>query len=76
MPRYVDNNIVENLGTSFFFLLILAGLILVGVILKYLSKYSKLIERIYKWLSKSLFYNMILRTFLESYLEFYFSSLL
>ena len=76
MPRYVDNNIVENLGTSFFFLLILAGLILFGVILKYLSKYSKLIERIYKWLSKSLFYNMILRTFLESYLEFYFSSLL
>ncbi len=76
MPRYVDNNIVKNLGTSFFFLLILAGLILIGISLKYLSKYSKLIEKIYKWLSKSLFYNMILRTFLESYLEFYFSTLL
>lgn len=76
LSRYSTTNVVDNLGSMFMMLISITTASIGLLLIKYtLIKYKRG-RLLYDKLSKRVYFNMILRFFLEGYLECALSSLL
>lgn len=73
---FEDNNFIFNIGSMFYYMLIWLCLAASCSFLKLFTKKHRIIQNIYEKLRKVLFFNVLLRTFIEGYFELTLSSLL
>jgi hypothetical protein len=73
---YESESIVDNLGSMFMYLGGLIGLIAFVLLIRFLKNKYEWINKIYTYLANLIFWNMILRIFLEGYMEYAITSLM
>ena len=71
---YKSANILKNLGLIAVGLAALGIVVVLLVLVKYLANRSALVMKAYKFVSARIFFNSIIRAFLESYLKLCLSS--
>lgn len=71
---YKSSNILKNLGLIAVGLAALGIVVVLLVLVKYLANRSALVMKAYKFVSARIFFNSIIRSFLESYLKLSLSS--
>lgn len=69
-------NVVSNLGTVFLMLVVFGPMLIVYLIIKPLIHKNKLLEKIHNKLEHYLFFNMVIRFFIEGYLDLLLCSLI
>jgi hypothetical protein len=73
---YKSDNIFENLGSMVMYLLGFVLLVLFVLLIRYLKNRYVLVDKVYQYLVKLLFWNMILRMIMEGYIDYTISSIL
>lgn len=73
---YESESSVQNLGSMFMYLGGFVGLVAFVFLIRFLKNKYELINKIYTYLAKLIFWNMILRMFLEGYMEYAITSLM
>ena len=73
---YESESIVDNLGSMFMYLGGFIGLIAFVLLIRFLKNKYEWINKIYTYLANLIFWNMILRMFLEGYMEYTITSLM
>ena len=73
---YKSDNIFENLGSMVMYLLGFVVLVLFVLLIRYLKNRYVLVDKVYQYLVKLLFWNMILRMIMEGYIDYTISSIL
>lgn len=71
---YKSANLLKNLGLLAIAIAAIALLVIALLLIKKLVKKNERAERIYNFISSRIFFNMIIRAFLESYLKLAISS--
>lgn len=66
---YKSSNLLKNLGLLAIALALIALLVIVLVLIKKLVKKNERAEKIYNYISSRIFYNFLIRAFIESYLK-------
>ena len=73
---YESEIIIENLGSMFMYFLGIVLLVLSVLLIRSLKKKHQLLNKIYNYLAKRLFWNIIIRIFLEGYMQYAITSLI
>jgi hypothetical protein len=73
---YDSESIVQNLGSMLMYLIGLVVIVAFVFLIRPLRNKYEFVNKIYTYLAKLIFWNMILRMFLEGYMEFAITSLI
>lgn len=73
---YESENIIKNLGSMFMYLVGFVIFICFVFLIRQLKRRYLFLNKIYNYLAKLIFWNMILRMFLEGYMVFAITSLI
>ena len=73
---YESESSVQNLGSMFMYLGGFIGLVCFVLIIRFMKNKYQLVNKVYTYLAKLIFWNMILRMFLEGYMEYAITSLI
>lgn len=65
---YESESSIENLGSMFIYLGGFVVLVAFVLLIRFLKNRSQFVNKVYTYLSKMIFWNMILRMFLEGYM--------
>lgn len=73
---YESESSIENLGSMFMYLGGFVGLIAFVFLIRFLKNKYKMVEKVYNYLANLIFWNMIIRMFLEGYMQYAITSLM
>ena len=73
---YQSESSIDNLGSMFMYLGGFIGLVVFAFLIRFLKNKYQLVNKVYTYLSNLIFWNMILRMFLEGYMEYSITSLM
>jgi hypothetical protein len=73
---YESESSIENLGSWFMYLGGFVGLVAFVLLIRFLKNRFQFLKKVYTYLAKIIFWNMILRMFLEGYMVYAITSLI
>ena len=73
---YESEKSISNLGSMFVYQIGLLCLVVFVILIRFLKNRFEFVKKIYNYLAKIIFWGMILRMLLESYLKYALSSLI